>query len=75
MADHRTRLPFIEPDPFVAPLTSRIFRTDLVLHEWFQGGLHVRSGNKDQTATVDASGIKQGVGKLSASGSERLGKK
>jgi hypothetical protein len=75
MADHRTRLPFIEPDVFVVPLTSRIFRTDLVLHEWLQGGLHVQSGNKDQTATVDASGIKQAVGKLSSSGSEQVRKK
>ena len=62
-------------DVFVVPVTSRLFQTDLVFHDWSQAGLNVQSGIKGQIATVDASLIRQVVGKLSASDSERLDKK
>jgi len=64
-----------EGDVFVVPVTSRLLQTDLVFHDWPQAGLNVQSGIKGQIATVDASLIRQVVGELSASDSERLDKK
>lgn len=62
-------------DMFVVPVTSRLFQTDLVFEDWLQAGLNVPSGIKGQIATIDASLMRQVVGKLSDSDSERLNTK
>ena len=62
-------------DIFVVPVTSRLFQADLVFEDWPQAGLNVPSGIKGQIATIDASLIRQVVGRLSESDSERLDQK
>lgn len=64
-----------EGDVFVVPVTSRLFQTDLVFQDGLQAGLNVPSGIKGQIATVDASLIRQVVGKLSSADTEWLDKK
>ena len=61
-----------ESDLFVAPVTSRMFQTDLILRDWAQAGLNVQSGVKGQIATVDRSLIRQVLGPLSTSDTARL---
>ena len=64
-----------EGDVFVVPVTSRLFQTDFVVGDWVAAGLNVPRGIKGQTATIDAALIRQVVGKLSQSDSERLDQK
>lgn len=64
-----------EGDVFVVPVTSRLFQTDLVFEDWGKAGLNVPSGIKGQIATIDAALIRQVVGRLSPSDSERLDQK
>ena len=62
-------------DVFVVPVTSRLLQADLLLQDWSQSGLNVPSGIKRQIATINASLIRQTVGKLSAPDSARLDEK
>ncbi len=62
-------------DVFMVPVTSRLFQTDLLLQDWSRAGLNVPSGIKGQIATINASLIRQTVGKLSAPDSARLDEK
>jgi hypothetical protein len=61
-----------EGDLFLVPVTSRLFQADLILCDWAQAGLSVRSGVKGQSATVDRSLVRRVLGKLSGLDAERL---
>ncbi len=52
-------------DLFVVPVTSQLFKADLVLQDWQAAGLNVPSGIKGQLCTVEDRLVRKVVGRVS----------